>query len=951
MPRFNSILQTFQNGEVSPRAYGRTDFDAYKRSCKNILNMWVHPQGGASRRVGTQFITDEMTDGSSQLEFLEDAQCIPFVVSQDEAYVIIFPARVTTGIINPLNPYIYIYNINEESFTTVEHQTAVGSSTSGFKNGLAASKDIIKEIQYVQTGDVLFFTHGKIPPQVIRRVGVNEFEWDDYWAVAGTFSNANGIGPVDNLVGQGFRSPNVDANLKIEASAATGTGITLESSDDFFDVGHIGALFAFQDSSTVGWAVITGYTSATQVTANVIDTLPSAATATGGTAQWIEGAWSTYRGFPKAVTLWNGRLFFGGTDTDPYGIWASQIFDLFEMANENILDPGYTLTASDPQFFTVASDRANYITWMSGGKSDLLVGTRGREYAIKSFDIGNVDVRPQTGYGSEYIQPIIVDDVPVYVQRGFRKLREIMYDDRTAGYLSPEVTFLAEHLPRKSMSIFAGAASSKITRLAYQALDNNILWALDNNGYLFGATKDRGNAVTAFHRHHLGGVHDSSLNEPPKVLSMCAAPAKTGVSDELYLLVKREINGESVVSFEKIGVDFYEVSLDQDISDKTRIPIFMDYAKIFRPSTGHAFYARLYDDIDANEAAGSVAATSTGTVTFINGKAKLDASTASYLDYSAVDNANFAQEGTIEWTWWPLNVGTAQCMITVCTANNDAYNLIEVYTDTDNNIYLNVLDSAGMDIINDVNLGQWCAGNRTPHHFSLRYNFTDGATALFCNGKKLGTTQSGTGTRSSAAITLLRVGAKYDGTLPGQANLVGDVVVYDYSKGTLEQTLFEFQPASETLTRLEYLEGEEVQVLGDGKYLGKFIVDNGEVLLDDVYSTIVVGLPYRNLLNPQSVEEGSGIGTAQGSKTRIDRVTPKFNASAQGQIGRDLDHLEPISFRNDGEDPENPITLYTGEKPVYFDGEYVNESSFYLVGDDPLPMNVTAIVIRGVTYD
>ena len=58
MPRFNEIINNFINGEVSPKLYGRSDSEIYKRSCRTLKNMIAHPQGGASRRLGTQRITE-----------------------------------------------------------------------------------------------------------------------------------------------------------------------------------------------------------------------------------------------------------------------------------------------------------------------------------------------------------------------------------------------------------------------------------------------------------------------------------------------------------------------------------------------------------------------------------------------------------------------------------------------------------------------------------------------------------------------------------------------------------------------------------------------------------------------------------------------------------------------------------------------------------------------------
>ena len=61
MPRTTLALTSFIAGEFSPKLDGRTDFEKYSSGCKTLENMLVHPQGMASRRVGTQFISEIKT--------------------------------------------------------------------------------------------------------------------------------------------------------------------------------------------------------------------------------------------------------------------------------------------------------------------------------------------------------------------------------------------------------------------------------------------------------------------------------------------------------------------------------------------------------------------------------------------------------------------------------------------------------------------------------------------------------------------------------------------------------------------------------------------------------------------------------------------------------------------------------------------------------------------------
>ena len=938
MPRFNDIVHNFTGGEQSPRLYGRTDFDSYKRSCRNLKNMIVYPQGGTSFRGGSQLVLEDLFNPIDyDFSLSSSARIIPFVVSETESYFIIFSAdTIASGGFAGYN-YAYSLNLRTGAVGFFQHQGNFSFLPSGATSTVYTDGSKLEKVQYVQSGDVLLLTHPECIPQRIIRLAENTFGWYDY--------STPPTSPISTFSFMPFMDQNTDTSHLIDASATTGL-ITLTSSTSFFNAGHVGSLFAFQDSGTIGIAAVSAYTSPTLVNATVLRTLPAAATAGSGTAQWYEGAWSTYRGFPSSVALWNNRALFGGTVAQPDTIYASQLFDIFEMSNIAVLDPGTALTESDPQSFTIASDRVNDITWMTPGKSDLLVGTRGREYAVKDFTTTSVQINPQTGYGSEYIQPVVVDDVPVFVQRGFRKLREILFDDRTAGYLSPEVTFFAEHITRKSQSIYPDAVTPKIKQMAYQAMDNNLLWVIDNNGYLYSATKTRETpTITAFHRHELGGAYSTSI---PKVLSIAVAPSADGTTDELYMLVKRTVNSADKITLEKFSYSFYEDTLHEDVDDRRRIPVFLDAAKIFRTHVGANFYARLYSGPNANESDGSATGTVTGSISYTYKRAEL--SNTDYISWDGTGNADFAQAGCIRATLWLSEYGN-QGLFCVSKANADADNLIALDI-VSGNLVLTINDATGSPIINAVSLGSLSGAYylNSPLHFELNYDITNGATRLFINGKQFGSTQTATGTRDTS-IDLIRVGADYAGSNSVQRGFAADIIIFNSVQHTSDFEYYEYQKKGTSVTRLEYLEGQTVGVLGDGNDLGTFVVSSGAITLGDSYDTLVVGLVYDFLLEIQSIEAGSGIGSAQGRPTRVDTLALRFNASAQCKFGRDADTQEEINFRSPSDPVDEPIALYTGDYVLPFAGDYTVDSRIVLTGSSPLPCNVTCIVMRGVTND
>lgn len=71
----------FWGGEFTPALYARTDLQRYTQGASCLTNFIVLPQGGASRRAGTNFIY-ETKDSTKK------ARLLPFVFNQDQAYCI-----------------------------------------------------------------------------------------------------------------------------------------------------------------------------------------------------------------------------------------------------------------------------------------------------------------------------------------------------------------------------------------------------------------------------------------------------------------------------------------------------------------------------------------------------------------------------------------------------------------------------------------------------------------------------------------------------------------------------------------------------------------------------------------------------------------------------------------------------------------------------------------------
>lgn len=142
-----TIQQNFNKGELSPKLFARNDIEHWKGACAGAVNELVMRQGGITRRPGFAWQGYARVDGTSRL--------LPFVFSRDEAYVLELGAgrmRVwspTIGLVmDGMVPYVA-----EQPWLDIH----------------------LHQLQFAQSGDILFVTHRLYPPVEIRRYGATDW--------------------------------------------------------------------------------------------------------------------------------------------------------------------------------------------------------------------------------------------------------------------------------------------------------------------------------------------------------------------------------------------------------------------------------------------------------------------------------------------------------------------------------------------------------------------------------------------------------------------------------------------------------------------------------------------------------------------------------------------------------------------------------------------------------
>jgi hypothetical protein len=225
----------------------------------------------------------------------------------------------------------------------------------------------------------------------------------------------------------------------------------------------------------------------TYVSSNVMTGYAQTSMLSGRTFRWSEGAFSGYRGFPRAIALHDMRLAYAGTQSRPVSVWLSQTDDLlnFEVGTE----------ATAGLYVTLATSAAQPIRWMASQRR-LFLGTAwgewvcGSETSDQPLSQGNFFARQYSGYGSLNHQPLIANDAIFFAERKGNRLRELAYFSDRESYDAADLSRLAEHLTAEGISNFA-----------WQQTREPGLWVVRRDGVLLHFAYSRTERISAWSRH------------------------------------------------------------------------------------------------------------------------------------------------------------------------------------------------------------------------------------------------------------------------------------------------------------------------------------------------------------------------------------------------------------------------------------------------------------------
>lgn len=544
MPKASPIYVQLNAGELSPYLEGRVDIGKYPNGMQRCENFIPLVQGPAVRRAGTRNI-------GSIKNHSDRTWIVPFVFSAYDGWILEFGDQ-----------YIRFYTNRGQ----VQSGGSAYEISTPYLLADLTDTDGTFRINFVQSADVVYLVHPKYTPRKLSRYAPTNWTLTEVDPTAGPFEDVNS-----------------DKTLTVYASATTGT-VTLTASSARFLASHVGTLFYMEANPAVvvdpwetgkaisagalrrsdgnvyeavnsattssikpthtegtrsdggvqwkylhsgyGWARITAIGGGgTTATATVVSTLPNSVVGSGNASyKWAYAAWGTHAGgYPSHVTFFRERLVFARGDR----VWLSVSGD-YENFSKKDAD---TVTADRAISVQIASDQVSNVQWLAPSNG-LIIGTTGSEFVLSEITTSealgpnNVKASPQSAFGSKNIPAIRVGAAVLFVQRSGRKVREIKYDINADAYISIDDTILANHITK-----------SGVVAMAFAQEPDSVIWCARTDGKLIGFTFNREQDVLGWHRHPLGG--DGIVE------SVASIPSPDSTRDDLWMIVRRTIDGQT----------------------------------------------------------------------------------------------------------------------------------------------------------------------------------------------------------------------------------------------------------------------------------------------------------------------------------------------------------------------------------------------------------------------
>lgn len=563
MANIRTLQRSFAGGEISPGMYGRVDDSKYQSGLATCKNFIATAQGPAENRPGTVYVNEVKTSA-------KETRLIPFTYSTTDTMVIemgdqyfrfhtngatlqyTVPAAWATPVAYIVGDLVAEAGTNYYCITAhTSGATFAGDAAKWYALPADLTFEIptpyleadLFEIHYVQSADVLTFTHTGYAPRELRRTDAlaTGTEWTLIIPSFGEPISAPTGGTATNTpeTATDYTYSYVITTVAEDLVSESAPSVAATCQGNLFNTGEI---------NTITWNPVTGaglynvyklqgglygYIGQTRAgTETLID--DNIAPDLSYTPPIYDEVFDASDDYPAAVSYFEQRRCFAGTLNAPQNLWMTK------SGTESTMSYRLPVRDDDRIAFRVAAREANTIRHIVP-LSQLLILTSAAEWRVTSQNSDaitptTVAVSPQSYVGASDVQPVIVNTNLIYGASRGGHIRELAYNWQASGFVTGDLSLRAAHL----------FDTLSIVDMAYSKAPQPIVWMVSSGGNLLGLTYIPEQQVGAWHKH----TTTSGLFES------CAVVAE-GTEDVLYVVVKRTIDGSDVRYIERIASRFF----------------------------------------------------------------------------------------------------------------------------------------------------------------------------------------------------------------------------------------------------------------------------------------------------------------------------------------------------------------------------------------------------------
>lgn len=464
----------FNGGELGASMIARHELAVYKKGLKTLKNFRCKIQGGLQKRNG--FVYKYAAKNA-------DKKCrlLKFIFSETDNVVI---------------------EMGENYFRFIDNDVQVESGGSPYEVAHTYTEAQLPEVKYRQIGDIVYFTHPSHRPRKLTRLASDNWTLEDVHFTRGPVNNENEDDTITVYISTG------------SSTAAAGELCTVTASSTLFTADDLGWTYRWvsDDGANTGYAKMETFVSGT--VADFRNTTDNSFMHGSGNAlyRWSPPAFSPLKGFPRAISFHEQRLFLAGTDTYPLRIWASVSGGAYENFEKGTND-------DDGLDFELAG-QINTIQWLKSDGLYLTCGTLGGIGFIGTGSLDsaltptNVKANTSSSYGSNSIDAEFLNEHVMYIASNAAGLNELNYDGDTLRYISLDMTQQNENII---------ASAEYIDRIEQP----DLTVAIVNSGDISFFLRDKANQAQAWYKYETSG----------DIESIAVLPATN--DDKIWAVVKR----------------------------------------------------------------------------------------------------------------------------------------------------------------------------------------------------------------------------------------------------------------------------------------------------------------------------------------------------------------------------------------------------------------------------